>query len=47
VQKVGNVIKIVHEKTLGVKEDIKDGAQGITQDVHNTTGHIADEFDDL
>jgi hypothetical protein len=46
-QKVGNVIKIVHEKTLGVKDDIKDGAQVITQDVRNTAGHIVNEFDNL
>lgn len=46
-QKVGNVIKLVHEKTLGVNEDIKDVAQVITQDVRNTAGHIVNEFDNL
>lgn len=46
-QKFGNVIMLVPEKTADAGKDIQDGAQVITPDVHNTAGHIANEFDNL
>jgi len=43
-QEVCNVIKDVHGKTEGVKNDVKDGCHEITQDIHKTAENISNEL---
>lgn len=43
-QDVYNAIKNLQGKTEGVKKDIEDGCQEITQDVHKTAENISDEL---
>ena len=43
-QEVANIIKDVHEKTEGVKKEIKDGCHEITQDIHKSAENISNEL---
>jgi gas vesicle protein len=43
-QEVRNVMKVVHEKTEGVKKDIENGFHEITEDIHKTAENISNEL---